>query len=53
MVVDLFDTRGEPFTARVDLLDVVDVDISGQVTRKDIYADGAQQMAAYRRAGMA
>jgi len=53
MVVDLVDTDGQPFTARIDLLDVVDVDRQGQVVRKDVYVDGAQQLAAYRRAGWA
>jgi len=53
MVVDLVDTDGQPFTARIDLLDVVDVDRQGQVVRKDVYVDGTQQLAAYRRAGWA
>ena len=53
MVVDLVDTDGEPFTARIDLLDVVDVGADGLVTRKDVYVDGSQQQAAYRRAGLA
>jgi uncharacterized protein (TIGR02246 family) len=51
MVVTLKDADGEPFTARIDLLDVVDVNEDGEVTRKDVYVDGSQQMAAYRRAG--
>ncbi|MET9311024.1 nuclear transport factor 2 family protein [Kribbella sp. NPDC003505] len=53
MVVDLQGIEGLPFTARIDLLDVVDVNADGQVVRKDVYVDGAQQMAAYRRAGWA
>jgi hypothetical protein len=51
MVLELPDTDGNPFTARIDLLDVVDLDAGGLVVRKDVYVDGAQQMAAYRRAG--
>jgi uncharacterized protein (TIGR02246 family) len=50
MIIDLVDTDGQLFTARIDLLDVVDVDARGLVVRKDVYVDGAQQMAAYRRA---
>jgi uncharacterized protein (TIGR02246 family) len=51
MVVDLPDPGGEVFTARIDLLDVVDVGADGKIVRKDVYVDGAQQMAAMRRAG--
>jgi hypothetical protein len=52
MVVDLPDAAGGgTFTARIDLVDVVDVDAAGLVTRKDVWVDGVQQAAAYRRAG--
>jgi hypothetical protein len=51
MVVDLPDVDGGSFTARIDLVDVVDVDGTGLVTRKDVWVDGVQQAAAYRRAG--
>jgi uncharacterized protein (TIGR02246 family) len=51
MVVDLVGTDGAAVTARIDLLDVVDVNDRGEVIRKDVYVDGAQQMEAYRRAG--
>jgi hypothetical protein len=51
MVVDLPAADGGTFTARIDLVDVVDVDGSGLVTRKDVWVDGVQQAAAYRRAG--
>jgi uncharacterized protein (TIGR02246 family) len=51
MVIDLVATDGAPFTARIDLLDVVDVNDRGEVIRKDVYVDGAQQTAVYRRAG--
>lgn len=52
MVLDLLDTGGRPFTARIDLLDVVDVDERGLVTRKDVYVDGAQRASAFGRAGV-
>jgi hypothetical protein len=51
MVVDLPDVDGGSFTAHIDLVDVVDVDGAGLVTRKDVWVDGVQQAAAYRRAG--
>ena len=52
MVIDLLDTDGQPFTARIDLVDVVDVDEAGLVARKDVYVDGAQRAAAFGRAGL-
>ncbi|NMN95340.1 nuclear transport factor 2 family protein [Antrihabitans stalactiti] len=52
MVIDLLDTDGTQFTARIDLVDVVDVDRDGLVTRKDVYVDGAQRAAAFGRAGV-
>jgi hypothetical protein len=51
MVVDLVDTDGQPFTARVDMVDVVDFDDAGEVTRKDTYVDDTQRRAAFARAG--
>jgi hypothetical protein len=51
MVVELPAADGGTFTARIDLVDVVDVDEAGLVTRKDVWVDGVQQAAAYRRAG--
>jgi uncharacterized protein (TIGR02246 family) len=51
MAVDLPAVEGGSFTARIDLVDVVDVDADGLVTRKDVWVDGVQQAAAYRRAG--
>lgn len=51
MVIDLLDAEGHPFTARIDLLDVVNVDEEGLVTRKDVYVDGAQRAIAFGRAG--
>ena len=44
MTVDLVDTEGQPFTAHIDLLDVVDINPAGEVTRKDVYVDGTQQL---------
>lgn len=53
MVMPLKDTAGQPFTARVEMLDVVDVNDAGEVTRKDVYMNGAQSQAAFARAGIA
>ncbi len=52
MAIDLQDTAGQPFTARIDLVDIVNVDEAGLVTRKDVYVDGAQRAAAFGRAGL-
>jgi hypothetical protein len=52
MLVDFVDTEGEPFTARVDMLDIIDVD-NGEITRKDVYMNGLQYQAAFARAGLA
>jgi hypothetical protein len=51
MVVELPAVDGGTFTARIALVDVVVVDEAGLVTRKDVWVDGVQQAAAYRRAG--
>jgi uncharacterized protein (TIGR02246 family) len=51
MVVELPAAGGGTSTARIDLVDVVDVDEAGLVTRKDVWVDGVQQAAAYRSAG--
>ncbi|GAA3383526.1 nuclear transport factor 2 family protein [Cryptosporangium minutisporangium] len=51
MVVELPAAAGGTFTARISLVDVVDVDETGLVTRKDVWVDGVQQAAAYRLAG--
>ncbi|MEQ1492755.1 MAG: nuclear transport factor 2 family protein [Terricaulis sp.] len=53
MVLQLTDPSGAPFEARVKMLDVVNVNDAGQVTRKDVYLNGAEAYAAYARAGMA
>lgn len=53
MVLHLTDLSGAPFAARVKMLDVVNVNSAGEVTRKDVYLNGAEAHAAYARAGMA
>lgn len=52
MILDLTDAVGEPFTAKVEMLDVVTVNKAGEVTRKDVYANGAQRAEAFSRAGL-
>jgi SnoaL-like protein len=52
MVLSLAEPDGSPFTARVEMLDVVTVDEQGKVTRKDVYMNGKQARAAYARAGI-
>jgi hypothetical protein len=52
MVLALAEPGGAPFTARVEMLDVVTVGPGGEVTRKDVYLNGAQAQAAFARAGM-
>lgn len=49
MVIDVIGAEG-PSTARIDLVDVVDVDEAGLVIRKDVYVDGAQRADAFGRA---
>lgn len=53
MVAELTDTEGKAFTGRVDMVDVVDVNDAGEVTRKDVYLNGAQAQAMYARLGVA
>jgi hypothetical protein len=52
MVLSLTEPNGSPFTARVEMLDVVTVNATGEVTRKDVYMNGAQSQAAFARAGV-
>ncbi|MFA5939601.1 MAG: nuclear transport factor 2 family protein [Sinimarinibacterium sp.] len=52
MVLALKEPGGAPFTARVEMLDVVTVSPRGEVTRKDVYMNGAQAQAAFARAGI-
>jgi hypothetical protein len=50
MILDLKDADGKPFTAKVEMLDVVTVNTAGEVTRKDVYVNGAQRGDAFSRA---
>lgn len=52
MVLALKEPGGAPFTARVEMLDVVTVNSRGEVTRKDVYMNGAEAQAAFARAGI-
>jgi hypothetical protein len=52
MVVSLAEPDGSPFTARVEMLDVVTVNAQGEVARKDVYMNGKQAQAAFARAGI-
>ena len=52
MVLSLAEPDGSPFTARIEMLDVVTVDRKGEVTRKDVYMNGKQSQAAFARAGI-
>jgi hypothetical protein len=52
MVLSLAQPDGSPFTARVEMLDVVIVDALGEVARKDVYMNGKQAQAAFARAGI-
>lgn len=53
MLIDMKDRNGDSFTARIAMLDLVDVNDEGEVTRKDVYMDGAARLAALQRAGLA
>jgi hypothetical protein len=53
MLVDFVDTEGTPFTARVDMVDIIDVNPAGEISRKDVYMNGLQYQAAFVRAGLA
>jgi hypothetical protein len=52
MILSLAEPNGTPFTARVEMLDVVTVDALGEVARKDVYMNGKQADAAFARAGV-
>ena len=52
MVLSLAEPGGGPFTARVEMLDVVTVNPRGEVARKDVYMNGKQAQAAFARAGI-
>jgi hypothetical protein len=52
MLLSLAEPNGSPFTARVEMLDVVTVTPRGEVARKDVYMNGKQAEAAFARAGI-
>ena len=52
MILSLAEPGGGPFTARVEMLDVVTVNALGEVARKDVYMNGKQSQAAFTRAGI-
>lgn len=52
MVLSLAEPNGSPFTARVEMLDVVTVNPRGEVVRKDVYMNGKQAQAAFASAGI-
>ncbi len=52
MLIDMKDRNGEPFIARIAMLDIIDVNDAGEVTRKDVYVDGAAMRAGIERAGL-
>lgn len=53
MVLALGEPGGGSFTARLEILDVVTLNRRGEVTRKDVYMNGALAQAAFARAGIA
>jgi hypothetical protein len=52
MILALAEPDGSPFTAQVEMLDVVTVNPLGEVARKDVYTNGKQVEAAFARAGI-
>ena len=52
MVLSLAAPDGSPFTARIEMLDVVTLNARGEVVRKDVYTNGKQAQAAFARAGI-
>ena len=52
MILSLAEPDGSPFTARVEMLDVVTVNRRGEVARKDVYMNGKQAEEAFARAGI-
>ena len=52
MVLSLAEPGGSPFSAQVEMLDVVTVNARGEVARKDVYMNGKQAQAAFARAGI-
>lgn len=52
MLLTLAEPGGEPFTARVGMLDVITLNAAGEVTRKDVYPNGREMHGAFVRAGI-
>lgn len=52
MALSLEEPNGTPFTAQIEMLDVVTVNAAHEVTRKDVYMNGKQAAAAFGRAGI-
>jgi hypothetical protein len=52
MILSLAEPDGSPFTARIEMLDVVTINPQGEVVRKDVYMNGKQSQAAFARAGI-
>jgi hypothetical protein len=52
MILSLAEPHRGPFTARVEMMDVVTVNPLGEVVRKDVYMNGTQAGAAFARAGI-
>jgi hypothetical protein len=52
MNLSLVESNGSPFTAQVEMLDVVTINASGEVVRKDVYMIGKQADSAFARAGV-
>ena len=52
MVLALKEPDGAPFTAQVEMLDVVTVNSRGEVLRKDVYMNGGETQPAFARAGI-
>jgi hypothetical protein len=53
MVLNLSDVEGNPFTAKVEMLDVVALNDDDKVARKDVYMNGRQAQDAFTHAGIA
>jgi hypothetical protein len=51
MLLELKESSGSPFTASVEMLDLVALNDAGQVVRKDVYMNGQQAQEAFLRAG--
>ena len=53
MVLTVTGKDGAPFTARIDMYDVVDLNAAGEVTRKEVFLDPAEAKALMAKAGLA